>query len=157
MSDCCGGPPAERPSNGKCWACGQKGRPVDTLTVKALLTETALARLAGTEYRFCAEAHCPVVYFGANGQILATDDVRVPVWQKHPFGDRMVCYCFGEDEAHIREELADRGACLAVQRVREHIAAGRCACEVRNPKGTCCLGDVAAAVKRMMAALQPAR
>jgi hypothetical protein len=37
----------------------------------------------------------------------------------------------------------------AVQRVREHISAGRCGCEVRNPRGVCCLGDVTEAVKRM--------
>ncbi len=131
---------------------------MDTLTVKAMLTETALPHLiVNTQYRFCGEAHCPVVYFSDEGQRFTADEVRVPVWQKHPVGTRVICYCFGENEARIREELADRGTSLAVQRVRDHIAAGRCACEVRNPKGTCCLGDLAATVKRMMAALQPAR
>ena len=35
----------------------------------------------------------------------------------------------------------------AVERVRAHISAGRCACEVRNPRGACCLGDVTNAVE----------
>ena len=34
-------------------------------------------------------------------------------------------------------------------RIREHIAAQRCACDIRNPRGACCLGDVMAAVKRL--------
>ena len=43
--------------------------------------------------------------------------------------------------------LREASPLLAVDRVRAHIAAGRCACEIRNPKGTCCLGDVIAAVR----------
>jgi hypothetical protein len=66
-------------------------------------------------------------------------------------GARLVCYCFGENEADIRREIEEHGASRAVERVRAHIAAGRCACELRNPRGVCCLGDVIAAVKRMAA------
>jgi hypothetical protein len=60
----------------------------------------------------------------------------------------MVGYCFGENEADIAAEIERRGHSDAVQRVRAHIAAGRCACEIRNPRGACCLGDVIAAVER---------
>jgi predicted HD phosphohydrolase len=70
------------------------------------------------------------------------------VWQKEPFGARLVCYCFGETEATIRDEIEMTGRSRAVERVREHIVAKRCACEVRNPRGACCLGDLIAAVRR---------
>jgi len=60
-----------------------------------------------------------------------------------------LCYCFGESEASIRAEIEATGRSAAVERIREHIAAGRCACEIRNPRGACCLGDVTAAVKRV--------
>ena len=60
-----------------------------------------------------------------------------------------MCYCFGESEASIAAEIDLTGRSLAVQRIRDHITAGRCACEVRNPRGTCCLGDVIAAAKRV--------
>jgi hypothetical protein len=122
---------------------------VDLLTVKALLTEHAFRRLDVTDYRFCAEAGCKVVYFGSNGQRFTVTDVRVPVWQKQPFGQRMVCYCFDENEAAIRLEIEGHGKSDAVERVRHHIGAGRCACDVRNPHGSCCLGDVTAAVNRL--------
>ena len=62
----------------------------------------------------------------------------------------MMCYCFGENEADIRTEIEATGHSEAVQRVRAHIEAGRCACEVRNPRGVCCLGDIAATVKRLI-------
>jgi hypothetical protein len=97
------------------------------------------------------------VYFSGDGQIFATSDVRVTVWEKQPPGERTVCYCFGENEADMRREIERDGRTAAVERVRAHIAARRCACEVRNPRGACCLGDVMAAVKRLGADLPPQR
>jgi hypothetical protein len=136
-----------------CPRSGSAGRAVRLQTVKALLTEPALARLEPGEYRFCADARCDVVYFNAVGSRFDTADLRVPVWQKRPAGSRMVCYCFGESEPAIRTEIELSGRSLAVDRIRQHIAAGRCACELRNPRGTCCLGDVIAAVARVESTL----
>jgi hypothetical protein len=133
----------------RCPQNGSAGKAVARQTVKALLTEQALGRLTPGEYRFCPDADCDVVYFSADGARFATGDVRVRVWQKLPFGARQVCYCFGESEALIRAELEASGHSSAPERVRLHIAAGRCACEVRNPRGACCLGDVMAAVERV--------
>lgn len=118
-------------------------------TVKALLTETALRRVGSSPHRFCPDPSCEVVYFDVEGACYRTSDIRVPVWQKEPFGHRTVCYCFGESEDSIRAEIAATGQSYAVERVRGHIAAGRCACEVRNPRGACCLGDLTAAAKRV--------
>ncbi|MGH9201386.1 MAG: hypothetical protein ACRD2A_09130 [Vicinamibacterales bacterium] len=91
------------------------------------------------------------MYFSGTGSHFGTADLRVPVWQKLPSGSGLVCYCFGESEASLGAEIELTGRSLAVQRIREHITAGRCACDVRNPRGTCCLGDVMAAVKRVEA------
>ena len=125
---------------------------MDRQTIKALLTEHALRRLTTAEYRFCPNPSCDVVYFDDDGETFSAGDLRVPVWQKLPFGSRPVCYCFGESEVSIRAECEAHGRSLAVERIREHIAAGRCACELRNPRGTCCLGDLIAAVKRIQLA-----
>lgn len=108
-----------------------------------------MVRLSPGEYRFCPDAHCQVVYFGADGVCVVTGDLRVAVWQKRPFGDRQICYCFGESETSIRQELEAHGHSSAVERIREQIAASRCACEIRNPRGGCCLGDLIAAVERV--------
>jgi hypothetical protein len=51
----------------------------------------------------------------------------------------------------MAQEFAEKGRCDASARIREHIAAGRCACEVRNPRGACCLGDIIKAVTRIEA------
>src|SRR6266446_205488 len=153
MSSCCCPPKSDEASASRCPASGSQGAAVDVLTVKALLTESALRRFLPGEYRFCSDADCDVVYFSADGQRFTATDIRVPVWQKLPFGARPICYCFAESEASIRSEFESAGVSKAVERVREHIDAGRCACEVRNPRGACCLGDVIAAVKRVEASL----
>ena len=135
-----------------CRACGTSGKPVESLTVKALLTNAALARYEHAAYRFCPDPACVVVYFAETGRAFTKDDVRERVWQKEPAGDRPLCYCFGENEADITREIEQTGRSAAVRRVRAHIAAKRCACEVRNPRGACCLGDLAAAVERLQQA-----
>ena len=149
MSNYCGD---REPMTGGARVCpisGAEGKAVDRATVKALLTETALRRLSASNHRFCPDATCEVVYFDHVGDTYSTSDVRVPVWQKQPVGDRTLCYCFGENEADIRTEIEATGQSQAVQRVRAHIDAGRCACAVRNPRGACCLGDLAEAIGRL--------
>jgi hypothetical protein len=135
----------------RCPQSGAIGTAVDRQTVKALLTEPALRQLMPGEYRFCADPTCDVVYFNADGMRFGTADVRVGVWHKLPFGSRPICYCFGESEVSIRAEIEANKRSMAEARIRAHIAAGRCACQLRNPRGACCLGDVSAAVKRVEA------
>jgi hypothetical protein len=147
-SCCCPEKPVAPDAN-RCPQSGWPGKAVDLQTVKALLTEPALSRLAPGDYRFCADPDCEVVYFDVNGSRFATNDLRAPVWQKLSFGSRRVCYCFGESEASIRTEIETGGRSSAVERIRAHIAAGRCACDIRNPRGACCLGDVIAAITRV--------
>src|SRR5919109_1758223 len=124
--DCCDLPVAE-PGPRACAACPERGSPVQLQTVKALLTEVALRRVQVTHYRFCADPACDTVYFGDAGDRFSTDDIRVPVWQKQPSGARLLCYCFGETEAGIRSELLEHGRTDVLARIREHIAAQRCA------------------------------
>ena len=154
MSDCCCPPRPEDPAEQQeCPRSGTRGVAVDLNTVKAVLAPVALARITGAPHRFCPEPACEIVYFSP-GDTYTVHDLRVPVWQKEPAGARVICYCFGENEADIRQEIEQRGASQAVERVRAHITAGRCACELRNPRGACCLGDITAAVKRIAAAVE---
>ena len=148
-NSCCPGNPEDTTFTGRCPRSGSNGRAVERQTLEALLTEDALVWLRPGEYRFCPDAHCPVVYFGPGDVWFGTEDVRVTVWQKQQFGDRLICYCFDESEASIRAEIEACGHSSALERIREHVAAGRCRCEIRNPRGSCCLGDVGAAIERV--------
>jgi hypothetical protein len=109
----------------------------------------ALARLSRLDHFFCHEQACPVVYFDAAGTRYDRSDLRVPVWQKEAPGDRVICYCFGDTEGDVRREIVLTGQCHAAARIRAHIAADRCACDIRNPKGVCCLGDLLEVIRRL--------
>ncbi len=147
----CPGTADTAPSAFVCPECRTKGVTVGQLTVKALLTESALQQFQPGAHRFCPDPSCDVVYFDAVGRVFMCAHLRVTVWQKESPGRRMICYCFGENEAAIRAEVEHTGRSKAEERVRAHIDAGQCACEVRNPKGACCLGDIAQAVKQVFA------
>lgn len=148
VSDCCQVENPRGAGPARCADCDQPGRTVDPITVKALLRPEALSRLSAPAHRFCSTASCPVVYFG-EGEAFDREEVAVPVFHKEPAGDRTVCYCFAISEADLRREIAKTGRSTAAQRITEHVRAGRCACEVRNPQGSCCLGHVAAVVKAL--------
>lgn len=151
MENCCGsGDETIIRTRPTCPQCGTKGSPVEVLTAKAMLTEIALRRLVAAPLYFCDEPACSAVYFTMDRAVYTSTDVRVAVWQKEPAGARRICYCFDENESAMARELVETGRCDAVRRVRDQIAADRCACEVRNPRGTCCLGDLMKAVARIV-------
>lgn len=125
------------------------GTPVSLQTVKAMLTDASLRRLAPTTYYFCAEPSCDVVYFSRQGECYSKGDLRIPVWQKEPAGSRLLCYCFGESEQTIAAEIVATGSSNAMDRVKEYIRSRGCACNIRNPRGICCLADLKAAIARL--------
>ncbi len=137
-----------------CPRCGRPGKRLDEVTLKSLLTRTALARRSEERHRFCATARCPVVYFGSE-EIFESEDVSVPVFQKARDERTPVCYCFGITAADVRREVQATGSSTVEQRVRGLVRGGRCACELRNPQGTCCLGNLAKVVRAACEALAP--
>jgi hypothetical protein len=125
---------------------------VDTITLKALLRPDALARLqVGAAYRFCATSTCSIVYFAADTQsIYHKEDLEVRVGLKETQDPVPLCYCFGHTRASIEDEIARTGKSTATATITVHIKAGRCGCDVNNPSGTCCLGEVNKTVKELL-------
>lgn len=130
--------------NTNCPHCGQDGKRVEGQTVKAMLSIT-LREVQGDEYRFCCTETCPVIYFAVQGnQVFTRSEVRERVYQKEPQAeDVLVCYCFNHSASEIRRASpGERENILAD--IQNGIKAGQCACDLRNPQGSCCLGNVRA-------------
>lgn len=144
MGECCS--PRRKSPQDECPGCGQTGRDVQGITLKALLQLDALARRRASEHRFCPSPGCAVVYFGED-EIYRREDVLVPVFQKEPAGGRLVCHCFAVGEHQLRQEVEASGVSASAERIKTLVQAGRCACEVRNPQGTCCLGSVTVVIR----------
>lgn len=146
---------AARPADpAHCPASGTIGLTVELVTVKALLSGDALRRLDGHAYRFCPAPDCDVVYFdNAAGSAFRKRDLTVRVGQKESEDPIPVCYCFGFAVADLRRDLDTRGHSDIPAFIAGQIRAGHCACEVKNPQGTCCLGNVSKALRQAQAEL----
>lgn len=156
MSDCCSikshaeksvADTAKAGTN-HCPECGQPGRSVETKTLKHTVQPWHLELVNKPGFLFCRSANCEVVYFHPDDYCLRKPDVRVRVGLKETTDPVPICYCFGFTEAMAVEEIRDTGKCTIPQRITAEVKAGNCVCEIRNPQGSCCLGNVTAAVKQ---------
>ena len=90
------------------------------------------------------------MYFKEQGsRVFTVDDLRMAVGVKASTDPIPLCYCFGFDESHLREEIAETGTATIPERISHLIREGLCACDVRNPSGKCCLGEVIKTAKRL--------
>lgn len=141
-----------------CPVSGARGVPVQRCTPEALLLDPSA--LGEGPFFFCPDPDCAVVYFDASGdEVYRKQDVSVRVGLKERDDPIPLCYCFGYTRADVRAEMRAAGRTTVPERIKAGIAAGECACEVKNPKGSCCLGDVNRAVREEMQAIgkQPSK
>lgn len=133
-----------------CPRCGAVGRPVTDRTIEAILAPGFAPSLLAVERRFCKTPDCAVLYYGEGGRAVEKDAACVRVGVKESEDPVALCYCFGFTRADVRAEVAATGATTIPTRITAEIRAGRCRCEVANPSGTCCLGEVNRAVEEAM-------
>jgi hypothetical protein len=132
-----------------CPTNGKSGKLVDIQTVKSMLA-LPLTELHSAQYYFCKESDCLTVYYNTDGQTFPESNLRERVYQKNPNDDTVkVCYCFHHTPESIREELDLSGTTTVVASITDGIQLEQCACDIRNPQGSCCLGNVNALVKRI--------
>lgn len=130
-----------------CPSCGQKSKNVSLITLKALLKPSALETIeAESSYTFCSTPSCDLVYFSVS-QSFSKDNLKVSVFQKDSSLDIPVCYCFNWTRARLTEAMKSNGD--PIEHIREQVQANRCGCEVNNPQGACCLGNVTTFVRSL--------
>jgi len=117
-------------------------------TVEALVQPELRDGLNGVTYFFCETPTCPVVYYSADGVRVLKQQLRVRVGNKETDDPTPVCYCLGVTERMIHKEIEQTGRSTASARIRAEVRAGNCRCEVENPSGRCCLGEVLQAEKQ---------
>jgi hypothetical protein len=138
-----------RRSLNTCPKCGKVGKSIQGQTVKALLSVT-LRDVQDTQYLFCRTQTCSVVYFSSDDeQTFTVEQVREQVYQKEPeYNDVFVCYCFRHTVGDFRAATPEKRL-ANIEDINTGINAGQCACDLRNPQGSCCLGNVQTLIKRL--------
>ena len=150
MSDCCSttkdGTCSLPTSNPEvCPSCGKKGKPGAVLTVKSLVRDHMRVP-ASVSYSFCRTVDCEVVYF--SGQAVFTKpDVKVRVGIKETADPIPLCYCFDYSREDIRQDIEAAGKTSVLEEIKAEVQGRFCACEVKNPSGACCLGDITRAIQ----------
>ena len=134
----------------RCPVCDNKGGKVQRITLDALLTPGAAARIADTQYRFCDDPDCRIVYFDEADSTFARADLTVRVGVKERTAPRHVCYCFDHTIEEIEAEVRATGRSSVLDDIKTRMKTA-CWCETKSPQGVCCLGAVGTYVKRAMA------
>jgi len=134
-----------------CPRCNGKGKRVKGVTIRYLVRGTFQSRIHDSlTYRFCPSPDCPVVYYSETGDAQFTkDELSERVTIKEKDDPLPVCYCFNFFRHDIREEIEKTGKTTVPDFISAQVKAGNCLCEYTNPQGTCCLGNVSAAVKQI--------
>ncbi len=153
--DCCG-ESSDIEAKTDCPGCGNRGKTVNRITPESLLKPDPLERLGESTIHFCATPDCQTVYYTEDGQAFDKEDLTVRVGLKEMEDPVPVCYCFSYTEAMLQQEIEDTGETTIPDRITQEIKDGNCECETKNPQGTCCLGNVSKAVKRVRARLADA-
>lgn len=135
---------------GNCAVCNSKGKKVQLITLKSLLIPSTLETLnAEANHYFCSTKDCNVVYFDTNNKMYLTSDLKVPVHQKDESSLTPICYCFDWTKDKIKEYVKIGLISKPVEHIRENIKENRCGCEINNPQGSCCLGNVTTYIKEL--------
>lgn len=141
------------PARTECPVSGTLSRKIQRRTLEHLLKPEKIGSLCHVQYYYCKEPTCNVVYFSNEDvPFFTTDDVAVKVFVKDQGDDVPVCYCFNWTRARIKQEIRETEKSTAAIEIAREIKAGNCACDIKNPKGECCLGDVNMFVKEAMLA-----
>jgi len=142
---------------GACPACGKKGKPVAVLTVKSLVRDHTHVP-ASVSCSFCRTPECDIVYF-SDQAVFRKPDLKVRVGIKETADPVPLCYCFDYSREDVRRHIESTGRTTILEEIKVEVQSGFCACEVKNPSGACCLGEVTRAIqeaKKLATATVPA-
>ncbi len=133
MSECCSTSNSSRkhicPSNGKAYI------QVSTRTILHHISQPWLHKLNDTNYYFCTDPNCEVIYFGQDNTVINKSMLRTEVGIKEKSNNALICYCFGVTKKEAEENPGIKD--YVIEQTKNHT----CSCETSNPSGKCCLKD----------------
>lgn len=146
----------DAPLKADCPDSGTNSRKIQRRTIEHMLKPELVVNISDSQYYYCANPDCPVVYFSQDGSSrFTTEEIQIAVFAKDSGRDVKVCYCYDWTRGRIEDEIRETGNSTVSREVAEKVRASLCECDIKNPKGTCCLGDLnryVAGIKESLAA-----
>lgn len=132
-----------------CPLCKKKGKKVKIITLKAMLKPSVLDSLnPDLVHLFCNSENCDVVYFDTDQKTYSISEIKAPVFQKDDSVTVPICYCFEWTREKIKQHMEDGLASTPLEHIKQNVKENRCGCEVNNPQGSCCMGNVTKFIKQ---------
>jgi len=152
MADCCTTNEQIVESSGfeLCPSCDTKGKKVKIITLKSRLKPTVLDTFnPDLIHYFCSTEDCDVVYFDTDKKSYSISEIKVSVYQKDNSTTVPVCYCFDWTREKIIKYVEEGIGSKPLEHIRQNVKENRCGCEVNNPQGSCCMGNVTKFIKSL--------
>ncbi len=147
--------PEARAAQVPCLSCGRAGTAVTLDTMRHHLRRDLLTTLEPGDYRFCETRDCPIVYYASSpAATYLKAAVATRVGAKESRDPVPVCYCFSFSENEVVEDARRHGRSTIRGYIKAQVRAGSCECEVKNPSGRCCLGNVGRAIRKATGAVE---
>ena len=124
---------------------------MERITLEHLLLDPLVREIGRGTYFFCGTPECDTVYFSpSSAKTFLKRDLKVRVGIKETEDPIPICYCFSHSRASAWQEIEQAGTSSIVESIKREIRAGRCECEIKNPSGKCCLGEVMRVIAERM-------
>jgi hypothetical protein len=137
----------------ECPSCNKKAKGVLGKTVEALLTHRTKVQFECFDgFYYCKTPSCKTVYF-RDDTILTQKDMSIIVGLKDGASPATICYCFDWTKERIKTEIQEKGTTVALEDIKANMQNPGCSCEILNPSGDCCLGDVSKIIKELSSCL----
>ncbi len=118
---------------GQCPNCAQKGKKIARDAMIHHVDDIAFLR-DEFDYFVCKNSHCDTVYFSIVSEFDVHQLNKEVGYKNSSTQKANICYCYNIN----KEELHTNTAGIIETKMEEY----PCACEQRNPYGTCCLGEI---------------
>lgn len=146
MPACCSRP--EKHGDLHCPVCGRKGKPVPALTIKANVDRDHPRYWDLDDGVMCLNPDDDTVYFFLDKDVIIKhEDIITGLGFKSDSSSDRICYCYQYGRKEILDEVRGKGKSEIEAKIRARVKAGQCTCEVSNPKGSCCLGDIRSLIR----------
>ncbi len=143
-SDCC---TPQFFTQDTCPICKNKAKDVSFVTLSHIIKKDYQKQISLLEgFYFCKTTDCEMVYFKDN-ELIKKDNLTKEVGLKKWTSVSTVCYCFNWTKEKMEEEINLFGKTNAIDDISNKMATEKCACEINNPSGKCCLKDVKQTIK----------
>jgi hypothetical protein len=127
-----------------CPLCNNMAKNISKVTLESFLKEEEQNKLLSLEgFYFCKTSSCKVIYFRKE-LIFKDKHLTKEIGLKDWTNPSTVCYCFNWTVEKIQKDIS-----CVISDIKSQMNTDKCACEISNPSGSCCLKDVKEVIRKL--------